>query len=255
LNAKLKISAVSYLNTLPFIYAIESYFTLPFELSLDYPSICANKMMNGLVDIALVPVVVIPNLIDCNVITSYCIGADGPVASVMLYSQVPLTQISSVYMDYQSLTSVNLVKVLSKKFWDITPQWLKAEDGYENKIEGNRAGVVIGDRALEMNGQFEYQYDLADEWKKYSGLPFAFACWVAQSHVEMQVVDSFNKAIGQGINEIDKTVARYTGNIDKRLACQYLTQNISYTLDEKKMDAMKLFLIDVSHDAKKRILS
>ena len=122
----LKISAVSYLNTLPFIYSISKYFKYcDYELSLDVPSKCANKLTNGLVDVALVPIAAIPGLKRSKLITAYCIGANGAVASVMLYSQVPLHEITSVYMDYQSLTSVKLTKVLAQKYWKIDPNWIE----------------------------------------------------------------------------------------------------------------------------------
>ncbi len=253
MNFKLKISAVSYLNTLPFIYAIDKYFKLPYQLSLDYPSICAEKLKTGSVDLALVPVAVIPELKNCSVVTSYCIGADGAVASVMLYSQVSLEQIDAVYLDYQSMTSVNLLKVLSEKYWNSKPQWLQAEKGYEEKIKNNIAGVIIGDRAIEMANQFKYQYDLAEEWKKYTGLPFTFACWVARDTVDENTIQAFNNALKQGIGEIDSVLGLYKGKIDRAFAKDYLTENISYIFDERKKEAMERFISHIGHDVKARI--
>ena len=57
----IRISAVSYLNTIPFIYGLkQSELIDNIDLRLDYPSVCADKLINNEVDLALVPVVVIP---------------------------------------------------------------------------------------------------------------------------------------------------------------------------------------------------
>ena len=106
----LKISAVSYLNTVPFIHGLkQSDLIHNIDLQLDYPSICADKLINRTVDLALVPVVVIPKLKDSHIISDYCIGADGAVDTVCLYSDVPITEIESIALDYQSRTSVALL--------------------------------------------------------------------------------------------------------------------------------------------------
>ena len=68
----LKISAVSYLNTIPFIHGLkQSELINTIDLQLDYPSICADKLIDGIVDLALVPVVVIPKLKHPYIISDY----------------------------------------------------------------------------------------------------------------------------------------------------------------------------------------
>jgi chorismate dehydratase len=149
---RIKVSAVSYINTLPFLYGINnSEIKDQLDLSLDIPSDCAKKLLSGEVDIGLVPVAILPQLKEYHIISDYCIGAVGDVDSVALYSDVPLDEIESVYLDYQSRSSVNLVKVLAKEYWHISPTWNDTTDGYENKIEGNIAGVIIGDRTFNLS--------------------------------------------------------------------------------------------------------
>jgi len=113
---KLKISAVSYLNTLPFLYGIKnSGLAEKTVFEQDIPSICASKLLNNEVDIALVPIAVIPLMKESYIISDYCIGASGKVKTVLLLSDVPLNEIKSIYLDYQSKTSVNLIRILAKK--------------------------------------------------------------------------------------------------------------------------------------------
>ena len=94
-NPKIKVSAVSYLNTLPFIYGINnSEVVNDIKLSLDIPSDCGMKLLSGEVDLGLVPVAILPQLKEYHIISDYCIGAEGKVDSVALYSDVPLDEIT-----------------------------------------------------------------------------------------------------------------------------------------------------------------
>ncbi|MCB0401553.1 MAG: menaquinone biosynthesis protein, partial [Flavobacteriales bacterium] len=173
---KVKVSAVSYLNTLPFLYGIkQSGLEQEIDLSLDIPSDCARKLLNDEVDLGLVPVAIIPQLKEHHIISDYCIGADGPVDTVALFSDVPLEEIENIYLDYHSRSSVTLVQLLAKAFWKIKPNWIRAEEGFIDQIQGTTAGVVIGDRTFGLSKK--YKYDLAEAWKAFTGKPFVFAAW------------------------------------------------------------------------------
>lgn len=241
---KIRISAVSYLNTIPFIYGIEnSKVSDEIDLSLDMPSDCAQKLLNGEVDLGLVPVAILPQMKQYHIISDYCIGAEGVVDSVALYSDVPLNEIENIYLDYQSKTSITLVQVLADKHWDISPNWKKATAGFENEIKGTTAGVIIGDRTFNLSKAYKYKYDLAEEWFKFTGLPFVFACWVSNKELPEAFITQFNKALESGVNNIDEAVAEYDQNsIQKKQLTTYLTEHISYPLDNEKRKAIDKFL-------------
>src|ERR1035437_892076 len=241
---KIKISVVSYLNSKPFIYGLQhSEILNEIDLQLDIPSVCAQKLLDGKVDIGLIPVAVIPKLKEHYIISDYCIGAVGKVASVMLYSHVPLNEIKTVLLDYQSRTSVTLVKVLAKNFWKINPQWISATANYENTISGTTAAVIIGDRTFGLENKYAYAYDLAEEWQKFTLLPFVFACWVSTKKLSEQFLNDFNQALKHGIDDrplLIKELERsghYQTNID-----EYLNKSLSYEYDADKKQALLLFL-------------
>lgn len=241
---KIKVSAVSYLNTKPFIYGIEkSGLINEIELSLDMPSVCAEKIIQEQVDIGLVPVAILPALKNYSIFSDYCIGAKGAVRSVMLFSNVPLHEIKSILLDYQSKTSVMLARILAERLWKISPLWEKAEKDYEKNISGNRAGVIIGDRALELSGKYKYSCDLAEEWMKLTSLPFVFACWVAKNNVPETFKHTFNAALKLGLANkakvIKEILAQKTSAIDIHT---YINDCISYELDELKAQGFNLFL-------------
>jgi len=241
---KYKISAVSYANTYPFLYGLKKSSIIDtIDLSLDYPSDCAKKLINNQVDIGLVPVAIIPQLKEHYIISDYCIGAEGKVKSVLLLSDVPLHEIKTVLLDYQSKTSINLTKVLAKHFWNIQPQWEEAEEGFENTIKNSTAGVIIGDRTFNLSKNYSYVYDLAEECQKFSGLPFVFACWVSNKKITPNFIKEFNEAIGVGVNNISSVLDFYAIENEKKLELlNYLTNNISYLLTDNKRKAIKKFL-------------
>ncbi|MGZ3882659.1 MAG: menaquinone biosynthetic enzyme MqnA/MqnD family protein [Bacteroidia bacterium] len=242
---KIKISIVSYFNTLPFRYGLKHSGILEkIDLQEDMPSICAQKLKFGQVDVGLVPVALLPELDEYKIITGYCIGANGKVDSVKLYSQVPLDEIKTITLDYQSRSSVTLTRVLNKFFWKKNIEFTDARPGFEDQINGQHAAVVIGDRTFKLNGTFAYEYDLAEEWKKFTGLPFVFAAWVSTSPAaDAAFENELNSALQWGIWNTEKALAdsaaTFPAGFDPR---DYLQNKISYPLDAKKTEALNLFL-------------
>lgn len=242
LDSKIKVAAVSYLNTLPLLYGINrSSVVNEIDLRVDYPSKIAQWLIDGEVDVALVPVAVIPSLNESHIVGDYGIGADGSVASVCLFSDVPVEQIKTVILDYQSRTSNELVRVLLREHWKLSPDIIYSQKEYRQDIKGNTAAVVIGDRAFEQKKHSVYCYDLAEAWKVMTGLPFIFAAWVSNKKLPEAFVQSFNEANAYGVQHIAEVIATIDNpqNIDLH---QYYSKHIQYFLDAEKKKALKKFL-------------
>ena len=244
---KYKISAVSYLNTLPFMYGLETEAVIReyAQVSVDYPSVCAQKVLERKVDIGLVPVVLLYQNPDFKIITNYCIGSDGQVDSVILFSHRPIDQIESIVLDYQSRTSVNLLRVLAKFYWKINPEWIQGSPEYDKHLEQLDSVLVIGDRAIKLRGSFPYQYDLSQAWKDFTGLPFVFALWVTNRPLDNGFVQLFNQVLGIGLKNIDQVLDFYTDKITPIAQYinvkNYLTRSISYELTDARKEAIDLF--------------
>jgi chorismate dehydratase len=248
LEAKIKVAAVSYLNTKPLLYGIERSDVMnDIELLLDYPSKLAERLKNGEIDMALLPVAAMPGIKGARVVSDYGIASDGNVASVAIFSQVPMEEIESVYLDYQSRTSVRLAQLLLEEYWEKKVEFKQAPENYIDYINGANAGVIIGDRALKQYTNFEYVYDLATAWKEHTGLDFVFAAWVANKDLPADFLTRFNAANAEGLNHIDKVIAQNSfPYYDLRT---YYTENIKYRLDDAKLKGMNKFLelIDAKH--------
>jgi chorismate dehydratase len=237
----IKAGAVSYLNTRPLIYGFEQgQLKDRLEIVQDYPASIAGMLLNDEIDLGLVPVAIIPRLKEHYIISDYCIGADGAVASVCLFSDVPIERAKEVLLDYQSRTSVRLARILLKEYWKVNPVLTDTKADFREHITGTTAGLVIGDRAFEQRKVSPYVYDLGAAWKDLTGLPFVFAAWVSNKKLPADFVTAFNTATGAGLQAIDEIVAKnpYTLFDLKK----YFTQHISYTLDDKKKQGLHLFL-------------
>jgi len=243
---KIRISAVRYANTYPFIYGLtESGFYNRAIIETDHPSDCAAKLISNRSDLGLIPVAAIPYLKESYITGDYCIGADGKVRTVQIMSNSSFDDLEKVFLDYRSGTSVNLVKVIAKRFWKRDLEWIGTSKDFDFKSVGrNEAVVLIGDQCFEFENQYLCKIDLAEEWKNYTGLPFVFACWVANKPLPAEFTEDFNKALSLGISNIDKVAERFgkSGVLTETELREYLTKNIDYQLDNMKREAMNLFL-------------
>ncbi len=238
---------------MPFRYGLKNSAIInKIDLQEDIPSICAQKLKFKQVEIGLVPVALLAELDNYKIITNYCIGANGKVDSVKLYSEVPLDEIRSITLDYQSRSSIKLTKVLNKFYWKKNFEFKDAKPGYEQNINGTNAAVVIGDRTFSLNGTFKHEIDLAEEWKNFTGLPFVFAAWVTTSEINSEFILEFNSALKFGI-ENTKTAIQQSNNQTANIKqpnnldpLDYLTKKINYDLDADKKKALDLFLKYIS---------
>lgn len=238
----IRISAVSYLNTKPFIYGIyRSELGDQIELSLDIPSECARKLLTGAADLALTPVAIIPELPQAYIASDFCIGSTGAVKTVCLFSEKPLHEIKRIYLDFHSRTSVMLTRLLCAEYWKIQPEFIPAAAGFENLIQGDSAALIIGDRTIGLDDRYPYIYDLGSAWTAWTGLPFVFAAWVSVKPLDPEFMSVFNAALQTGLDhlpELIKILATIPGfNVEA-----YFRNNISYELDEPKWQGLNTFL-------------
>jgi chorismate dehydratase len=206
----------------------------------DYPAKVAALLLEGHIDIGLVPVAILPRLPQYALVGQHCIGCQGEVASVCLFSEAPLEAVQTILMDYQSRTSAALLRILLREHWQVNPQLLDTAPGYEAQIGGTTAGLVIGDRALRLYDRFAYRYDLGLAWQQLTGLPFVFAAWAATAPLSPTFIERFDAAQQVGLQQIEAIAANIA--LPEYSLLRYYTQNIQYTLNEEKTIALRLFL-------------
>jgi chorismate dehydratase len=237
----IKISAVSYTNTVPFIYGLNHHLIKnQIELSLDVPAICAQKLIDNQVDIGLIPVASLLDLPDYEIISDYCIGANGVVNSVYIFSNCPINEVQFLQLDPQSKSSNNLALVLLKNYWKIKPELVENASNYGVSDDSKTAFVQIGDRTFGKLENHAFSYDLAEEWKNFTDLEFIFAAWVANKKLDNQFINHFNEALKLGLDHRDDVLNNlpFFENFDLK---DYLFNKIDYRLTENKKKALQLF--------------
>lgn len=254
MNEKLRVGIINYLNVKPFLYGIrQSPLLQQIELVETFPSRLAGMLLDNEVDLGIVPVAILPEMKEYHIVSDYCIGCDGPVASVCLFSEVPIGEIETVWLDYQSRTSVMLAQILLKNYWRTSPGFRDANgEEYRHLISGTTAGVVIGDRAFEQRKKSTYIYDLGEAWKAYTGLNFVFAAWIANKPLPENFIEQFNQANAAGINAIDKVVEQTPYSLFDLNA--YYRYNINYRLDDRKRAGMEEFLFQLEKLKRRPVL-
>jgi chorismate dehydratase len=248
--SKVKVSAISYLNTIPFIYGLQNSSILSkIDITFDVPSTCAKRLQNNTADIGIVPVAVIPSLPEYHIISNFCIGSTGKVRTVAMFSNSDIDRIKTIYIDNDSRTSALLVQILAHKYWKIAVEF-KPFDVKRN--EENAGFMLIGDKAFEAEKQFKYSFDLSNEWYKFKKMPFVFAAWTANKKLDEDFLREFNAALAFGIRNIPNAVEIQSNGIDKQTAIEYFEKNISFEFDSLKRQGLTEFwnlaLEEIKHD-------
>ena len=247
---KIKVTAVSYLNTKPLLYGIlKNKVAEQIDLQLNIPSVCAEKLNTGEADLGLIPVAAIAELNHAEIVSDFCIGATGAVKTVCIFSETPIEAVKKIHLDYHSRTSVELTKVLLKEYWKLSPTLLPSQPGFEDEISGTTAGLIIGDRAIGLDKKFPYCYDLGEIWLKHTGLPFVFAAWVSTKPLPPLFLQQFNEAMKQGVAEIPQFMFLLPAPQEDFNLEEYFTHNISYELDNNKKKGLSLFLKSIQENS------
>ena len=230
---KPRIALVEYLNTLPFSEGIKrTGIEAEADVHRVIPSACASLFAKGDVDISLCPIGALDDLPPYKLLGHYCIGADGRVETVVLLSRVPLEDIRTVRLDSHSRTSNLLLQILAEKFWK--QSWIYLADPEAHDAD---AYLMIGDKVFVHKTEFPYSFDLAEAWKQLTGKPMVFAVWIATPETDDVWASVLDEAFELGMDALDRDALSV-----EPWQKVYLKNNISYPLDEAKLEAMRLYL-------------
>jgi chorismate dehydratase len=240
---KIKISAVSYTNTKPFIYGLRhSGMPAKIELSLDNPTDCAQKLIDNVVDIGLIPVAATLSLPQWDIVSDYCIGSVGAVNSVFVFSNCDIREAKVLQLDPQSRTSNNLAKVLVKNYWKADRlRFVEKAADYAESTDPKTAFVQIGDRTFGKKDKYPFVYDLGAGWHNFTGLPFVFAAWIANKPIPVEFMAEFNQALKYGLDHRKELLKELPSRPDFDLD-DYLMHKLDFDLTEEKKKALYLFL-------------
>jgi chorismate dehydratase len=249
---RLRISAISYLNTAPLMWDFEHGDAgTGFDISYTVPSQCAADLAACAADIGIIPAAAYASIPGLAILPGVAIASIRPVRSILLVSKVPLDQIRSVALDTSSLTSVALTKVLFAKWWGPGRIFTSMPPDIEKMMAGHDAGLVIGDPALKVDRSRYLTYDLAEEWIRLTGKPFVFAFWavrlaaLANAPAAVDLAAIFQESRDHGLQpaSLDQIAEEWSPRLGLSQAGirAYLTENIYYDFDPACLDGLQLF--------------
>ena len=249
---RLRISAISYLNTAPLMWDFEHGAQgAAFDISYTIPSQCAASLRDGAADIGIIPAAAYATIPDLVILPGVAIASRQPVRSILLVSKVPLEEIRSVALDTSSMTSVALTRVLFAKWWGPARTFSAMTPHIEQMLDKHDAGLLIGDPALQIDRSRYFTYDLAEEWIRLTGKPFVFAFWAIRraalkdAPTSLDLATIFQESRDRGL--LPANVAQIAEEWGPRLHLRedditsYLTRNIYYHLDPPCLEGLQLF--------------
>ena len=240
----LRLGAVSYLNTKPLVYGLRAY-KHEFDLRFDVPSKCASLLHEGRIDLGLVPAIEYLRG-DYSIVPDVAIGSRGEIASVAVFSKVPIDRIKILALDISSRTSVALTRILCGKRWGIAPTFTPADPELKRMLERADAALVIGDPALEIDAAKlgVVKTDLGSEWHALTGLPFVYAMWTGRPGVvSAERCRMLQASREQGVANVAR-IAREAGQGNaarEARALHYLRDNLKYRLGEEETAGLRRF--------------
>jgi chorismate dehydratase len=249
---RLRISAISYLNTAPLMWDFEhGEAGRQFDISYTLPSACARDLAAGTADIGIIPAAAYAQIPGLLVLPEVAIASRRAVRSILLVTKVPIESVRTVALDTSSMTSVALTKILFEKWLGGGRTFTPMEPDLEKMLDQHDAGLVIGDPALKIDRSRYQALDLAEEWIRHTGKPFVFAFWavraaaLSEADPSLDLAAVFRDSRDHGLapsslNQIAREWAPRLeiGESDVR---SYLTENIHYQLDAGCLEGLQLF--------------
>ncbi len=228
-----------------------------YQIDWMLPSECADRLASGASDIGLVPIAALATTPGLRILPGCTIAAKDRVRSLLLVRRAaqPLASLRTVAADIASRTTVTYARILFHNWSNPDVPFLPMTADLDAMLERADAAIVIGDPALmaleeranrfERTGEELVYHDLADEWRKLTGLAFVSAVWAAAPGcpLDERITEDFIRSRDHGLQNIDALVQEWARKLplQEETIRAYLTANIHYILDDECIEGMRGF--------------
>lgn len=243
---KVRLGSVNYLNCRPLVHDLGGDEDPDFTLRFDPPAVCATLLADGAIDLGLIPTIAYHDRPDDRVVPGVAIASEGPVASVALFTRVPVRDIRTVALDVSSRTSVALTRVLCARRFEIAPTLVRHVPDVAAMLATHDAALVIGDPALFVDHRAlgAEKIDLGQEWTEMTGLPFVWAFWSGRpGAVSPAQVRRMQQTRETGVRVSDRLADAYVAGTPASadVARQYLKEHIKFDLSPRMREGVQLY--------------
>jgi chorismate dehydratase len=239
-----RLGAVGYLNARPLVHGLDARADL-FSLRFDVPSTCAALLHAGDIDLGMIPSIEYQRGPEAyRIVPDLGIVSDGDVASVALFTRVPIKNIRTIGLDTSSRTSAGLTRVLCRESWGIEPRFEPVPPDVAAGVEDCDAALLIGDPALFLDHVSAglMKVDLGAEWTRMTGLPFVWAMWAGRADaLTAPHVVALQEARDAGVADSDAIADAYAGRSRAGVCRTYLRDNIQYRLGEREAAGLRRY--------------
>ena len=241
-----RLGAVSYLNARPLTWALDRA-PERWQIRYDVPAVCSRLLHAGDVDLGLIPSIEYLHADDYLLVPGVGVVSHGAVASVALFTRVPVDRIRRVAVDTSSRSSVALLRILCRRHFRIAPELLPRGPRLDTMVQDAEAALLIGDPALEADHASLglEKVDLGDAWTTMTGLPFVYAAWTGRRGAGGgDDVRALQAAQREGARSTAAIAAEYGKGdaVATERAAVYLRDNVKHDLGREEAAGLQLFL-------------
>jgi chorismate dehydratase len=259
----MRIGRIGYINCAPVYGAIDRrVVALPpgGELVTGTPAELNDLLIAGELDVSVISAIeYLRHAPDLVLLPDLAISCDGPVRSVAVFSRRPIEELDgrTVLVSASSRTSVSLLELLCNAVWRIQPKFAvaraEAQDLDALAALPHEAVLVIGDAALALAARrtYRHRYDLGEEWKRWTGLPFVFAVWAARRVASPAAVQRGHKALldsrAWGLEHLDELAVEAARSTGVAIAvCREYLGGLDYALSQKHRAGLSKFFFELA---------
>ena len=270
---KLRISIVEFLNTAPLVWGFtDGPLRGRYDLSFTVPSLCAEALRSGQVDVAIIPAIEYQRMDGMVVLPEMAIAAKGEVRSLLVLARKPIQFAKRIALDTNSRSTVALTRLLCRGHWGIDPEFIDSPPDPEAMLATADAALVIGDPALRVRLKVDalsakqpaghgccggdesehpvagvdmlFVYDVAQQWREMTGKPSVLAVWVGRRDVVTpEVVADFQASREYGLANLGEIAegAALKLELPPNPLERYLRESIDYSLDAENLSALEYY--------------
>ena len=251
----LRIGCVKYVNARPLIRG------WPGNVEFDHPSALCQRLAKGELDVALVSSFEYLRNPVYRIVDDVSISSYGPVYSVVLAYSGEISEIEQIELDPASETSANLLRGLLTEL-GLKPRFVSGvpgSTGCQPVVSGSVPGkgnarLLIGDQAIHFRQKHasEFQFwDLGEQWKKLTGLPFVYALWLIRPEVTdaKSVAQRLRKLRDENLATLDDLIAEAVAGVGDRgnrkmtreFLSRYFRKNLRFNFGKKEKQGLQSF--------------
>ena len=262
-----RVGCVKYLNARPLIRG------WPGNVEFDHPSALCHRLAKGELDVALVSSFEFLRNPIYRIVDEVSISSDGPVYSVVVAHRGALSNIEEIELDPASETAVNLLRCLLGELglkprlirnidlqsvrpaglqpaaWDAAENISAGRTGKMPMFQSGNARLIIGDQAIRFRQEhasaFQF-WDLGEQWKKLTRLPFVYALWLIRPEVPHArlIAQRLRGIRDENLADIRAIVADVVGSkqeITRQLLNTYYNKHLRFGFGAREKQGLQTF--------------